>query len=234
MFVQIVRVPSGSRCRSFDKDKVMIVTDESVLQETMLIQRAVKGDLDAFNQLVLKYQHMAYRRAYNLLGEHQCAEDATQESFIRVFQNLRQFRGTSFRAWLLKIVTNTCYDFFRRSKRHAIMDLIPRGDSSNEIEFQDWLADSNTSVQDSVEQNELSRALYRILDELPHRYRDILTLVDIHELDYTEAAEVLGIPVGTVKSRLARARYQMRERISQSIEISHNSQRTTHTNYSRV
>lgn len=87
------------------------------MDEKALIQDALQGDLDAFNRLVLAYQDRVYNQAYRVLGESQAADDATQEAFISAYKNLRSFRGGSFRAWLLRIVTNACYDELRRRKR---------------------------------------------------------------------------------------------------------------------
>ena len=181
--------------------------------EEMLIITASKGDLDAFNELVLAYQNVAYYHAYALLRDPALAEDATQDSFIRAFQNIAGFRGGSFRAWILKIVTNAAYDMLRRSKRHPTQSLYPEDEYGEEIETPAWLADTTTSVQDTVEQSEFSRDLYRLIDELPAVYRTVLTLVDLHELDYAEVADALKIPLGTVKSRLARARYKISEKL---------------------
>lgn len=181
--------------------------------EEMLIITASKGDLDAFNELVLAYQNIAYYHAYALLRDPALAEDATQDSFIRAFQNMPGFRGGSFRAWILKIVRNAAYDMLRRSKRHPTQSLYPEDEYGDEIETPAWLADTTTSVQDTVEQSEFSRDLYRLIDELPAVYRTVLTLVDLHELDYAEVADALKIPLGTVKSRLARARYRISEKL---------------------
>ena len=174
---------------------------------------ASKGSLDAFNQLVLRYQDRAYHHAYALLRDPALAEDATQDSFLRAFQHITEFRGGSFRAWILKIVTNSAFDMLRRSKRHPMQSLYPEDEDGDEVESPVWLADS-TSVQEVVEQREFSKDLHRLIDEMPVVYRTVLILVDLYELDYAEAAEALKIPIGTVKSRLARARLKMSEKLS--------------------
>lgn len=190
---------------------------ERVLQkfstDEQWIEQAARGDLDAFNQLVLSYQDMAYNHAYGLLGDSAQAEDVTQESFIKAFQALNSFRGGSFRGWLLKIVTNTTYDLLRRSKKHLIQPLIPEDENGEELESAHWLADPAPSVQAVVEQKELSSDLGHLLGELPDVYRSVLVLVDVQEFDYSEAAQALNVPVGTIKSRLARARLQMQKKL---------------------
>lgn len=181
--------------------------------EEMLINTASKGDLDAFNQLALRYQDLAYHHVHALLRDPALAEDATQDSFIRAFQNMAGFRGGSFRAWILKIVTNSTYDMLRRSKRHPTQSLYPEDEYGDEIEAPVWLADTTTSVQDIVERSEFSRDLYRLINDLPAVYRTVLTLVDLHDFDYAEVADALKIPIGTVKSRLARARQRISEKL---------------------
>jgi RNA polymerase sigma-70 factor (ECF subfamily) len=179
------------------------------ITEDTLVKQAIRGSLEAFNQLVLTYQDLAYHRAYFLLGDCALAEDATQESFIKAFQGMKKFRGGSFRAWLLKIVTHCVYDIQRQSKRHPTLPLYPEDEDGDEMESPAWLADPAPSVQNLVERNELSKVLYRNVEELPETYRSVITLIDLYEFDYKEAASALEIPVGTVKRRLARARLQV-------------------------
>jgi len=195
-------------------------TQTAQYDEGSLVRLASSGDLDAFNQLVLANQDMAYHYAYTLLGDPASAEDAAQESFIKAFQNIGGFRGGSFRGWLLKIVTNSAYDMLRRSKRHPTQPLFPEDDNGEEIESPAWLADPSASVQETVEENELSKCVYKMLDKLPDVYRSVITLIDLYELDYAEAAQALKVPIGTVKSRLARARLQMQKKLREGFEYS--------------
>jgi RNA polymerase sigma-70 factor (ECF subfamily) len=188
------------------------------IDEERLTTRAMEGDLDAFNQLVLRYQNWAYNYAYTLLGDPALAEDATQNGFINAFQGMGGFRGGSFRGWLLKIVTNSAYDILRRARRHPTQPLFPVDENEEEFDSATWLADPSASVEHAVEQKELSKEIYRILEELPDVYRSVLVLIDVHGLDYIEAAHALQIPVGTVKSRLARARLQMQAKLRKNME----------------
>lgn len=181
------------------------------MDEISLIESARKGDLDAFNRLVLAYQDVVYNHAYRVLGDPQLADDAAQDTFIAAFNNLRKFRGGSFKAWLLRIVTNTCYDELRRQKRRPITSLEPVDDSGDEIESPHWLMDHADLPEDQVERDELGRAIQHCLDELPVDFRVVVALVDIQGMDYAEAAAVIGAPLGTVKSRLARARLRLRD-----------------------
>jgi RNA polymerase sigma-70 factor (ECF subfamily) len=175
-----------------------------------LIQAARKGDLNAFNRLILAYQDMVYSQAYRVLGDPQAADDAAQVAFISAYKNLRKFRGGSFRAWLLRIVTNACYDELRRQKRRPTTSLEPLDDSGEEIESPRWLADSSELPEDSILRTELGQAIQRCLERLPLDFRTVVILVDVQGMDYLEAASVIEKPLGTVKSRLARARQRMR------------------------
>ena len=181
------------------------------MDEIALIKDARQGDLDAFNRLVLAYQDRVYSQAYRLLNDPHGADDATQEAFISAYKNLRSFRGGSFRAWLLRIVTNACYDELRRRKRKPTTSLEPLDDSGNEIESPHWIADPGELPEDNIVRAELGMAIQNCLDKLPVDFRVVVVLVDVQGMDYLEAADVIGKPLGTVKSRLARARSRMRD-----------------------
>jgi len=176
------------------------------MDENALIQAAQDGDLDAFNRLVLAYQDMVYIQAYRVMDEPAAAEDISQTAFISAYRHIDSFRGGSFRAWLLRITTNACYDELRRRKRRPTTPLEPLDDSGEEIESPRWMADPSESPEDSAQRAELRRALRHCLSELSPDFRAVVALVDVQGMDYADAAEVMGTPIGTVKSRLARAR----------------------------
>ena len=181
------------------------------MDEAALIQASRQGDLDAFNRLVLNYQNMLYSQAYRMMGDPAMAEDATQEAFISAYKNLGSYRGGSFKAWLLRIVTNASYDELRRQKRRPTTPLEPLDEDDDEIESPHWLADPGESPEEAAERTELGRALQRCLNDLPSDFRSVVILVDIQGMDYTEAAQTVGKPLGTVKSRLARGRLRLRD-----------------------
>ncbi len=181
------------------------------MDETALIQAARDGDIDSFNRLVLAYQDMVYNQAYRMMGDYDSAGDATQEAFISAFRKLNTYRGGSFRAWLLRIVTNACYDELRRRQRRPTTPLEPLDDSGNELESPRWIIDPGESPEESVERAELNHAIQHCLDALPLDFKVVVILVDVQGLDYTEAAHAMGKPLGTVKSRLARARIRLRD-----------------------
>ncbi|MHB1319243.1 MAG: sigma-70 family RNA polymerase sigma factor [Anaerolineae bacterium] len=167
------------------------------------------GSADAFNELVLRYQSQAYNLAYHLIKDPAAADDATQEAFLSAYRSLSHFRGGSFRAWLLRIVANACYDELRRRRRQPKVSWADFGDLDEEANPR--LADPGPDPEESLQQQELRRVLERALGKLPEHQRITLMLIDSLGLSYEEAAQAMGIAVGTVKSRLARARGEMQE-----------------------
>lgn len=175
------------------------------------IDRAQSGDLEAFNQLVLANQDRIYHQAYRLVGDPDTAEDLTQEAFLSAYLKLNQFRGGSFQAWMLRIVTNLCYDELRNRKRHPILPLEPVGRDGEELESPYWIVDQNPFPEEIAERSELREKLQSCLDLISVEFRTAVILVDIQEMDYAEAASVMGSSIGTLKSRLARGRMKLAE-----------------------
>jgi RNA polymerase sigma-70 factor (ECF subfamily) len=181
------------------------------MDESVLIIEAKRGDLDSFNTLVLHYQDTLYNTARRILGDDDLAADATQEAFISAFRGLNSFRGGSFKAWLMRTVTNASYDELRRRKRRPTIALEPDGEDGDGMDEPRWLADPNLSPEDTAEARELEHAMEHCLEGLPFDYRTVVVMADIEGLDYTEVAAAVRVPLGTVKSRLARARLRLRE-----------------------
>ncbi len=177
--------------------------------EAALIQSARRGNLESFNVLVVYYQDNVYSVAYRIMGEGDAAEDATQEAFISAFRHIGDYRGGNFRSWLLRITTNTCYDELRRRKRRPIsmLDDLPGAESDDGPPLP---ADTPTPEQ-AAQENELSRAIQNCIQGLQVDQRTILILSDIEGLSYQEIAESAGVNLGTVKSRLSRARAGVRQ-----------------------
>lgn len=183
------------------------------MDDAALIYSARMGDLEAFNRLVLSYQDLIYRQAYHLLGDREGAEDAVQDAFLSAYRHLRIFRDGNFKCWLLRIVTNTCYDELRRRKRRRTIPLDPVDTQDVPVESTFWLEDPQEPPELRAERSDLARDLQGCLDSLLPEFREAVVLVDIQGLDYLEAARAAGIPVGTLKSRLARARMKLRHRL---------------------
>lgn len=181
------------------------------MDESALILDAQHGNLEAFNSLVLTYQDSVYNTALRILGDEDLAADASQEAFLSAFRALNSYRGGSFRAWLLRTVTNACYDELRRKKRRPTTPLEPEAPDGDEIESPRWMADPNATPEESLDQAELEHAIQHCLENLPTEFRAVVVLADIQGLDYAEVAVAVKKPLGTVKSRLARARLRLRE-----------------------
>jgi RNA polymerase sigma-70 factor (ECF subfamily) len=182
------------------------------MDEQALIGEALRGDLDSFNRLVMEYQDRAFGLAYRILGDPDSAADAAQEAFISAFRNLRQYRGGSFRAWLLRIVTNACYDELRRRKRRPTTSIDDLGqgegpDEESRIEMQSV----GDGPEEAAESRELAEAIENCLKGLPQEFRTVAVLADVLGFGYQEIGQTIGTPVGTVKSRLARARARLRD-----------------------
>jgi RNA polymerase sigma-70 factor (ECF subfamily) len=181
------------------------------MDEPALIQEAQRGDLDSFNTLVLNYQDMLFNTALRIMGDPDSAADATQEAFLSAFRAIKSFRGGSFKSWLLRTVTNACYDELRRQKRRPTTPLEPVMDDGEEMEAPRWMADPSMGPEEEAEIEELEHAIQHCLDELPTDFRAVVVLTDIQGMDYKEVAKAVRAPLGTIKSRLARARLRMRE-----------------------
>lgn len=181
------------------------------MDEPALIDAAQRGELDAFNRLVLQYQELAFNVALRVMGEKAAAADATQEAFISAYRSLRGYRGGSFRSWLLRIVTNACYDELRRRKRRPAVSLDALVEDSEEDEGSVGSTKLADNPEAAVQRHELIDAIQDCLNGLQPEFRIVAILVDVQGLDYDEAAHSIGKPLGTVKSRLARARAKLRE-----------------------
>jgi RNA polymerase sigma-70 factor (ECF subfamily) len=179
-------------------------------EETRLIQAAQAGDREAFNQLIQLHQQRLYSVAYHLLGEAAPAADATQEAMIAAYRSLGSFRNGSFRNWLLRIVTRKCYDFLRdvKSRRSVSWENFDDDDPTR--------ASSEDGPEAVVQRRELARRLEAGLAGLSFQEREMIVLSDIQGLSYMEIAQTTTRPVGTVKSRLSRARGKLREELRTS------------------
>src|SRR5512147_254849 len=181
------------------------------MDENALILEAQRGDLDSFNTLVLHYQDIVFNTALRILGDDDLAADASQEAFLSAFRSISTFRGGSFKAWLLRTVTNACYDELRRQKRRPTTALEPDTDDGEEIDSPRWLADPSMTPAEKAEADELEHALQHCLNNLPLEFKTVVVMADIQGMDYSEVAIAVHVPLGTIKSRLARARLRLRE-----------------------
>jgi RNA polymerase sigma-70 factor (ECF subfamily) len=187
--------------------------------EKTLIEAAQRGDLESFNLLILRYQNLLFGIALRLLNDEDLAADAVQEALVSAFRRFHTFRGDSLRSWLARVVVNACYDELRKKRRQHSIPLEQFNAEGDEIETSYWLVDPQADPELQFESTELETVLHKSLNKLPPVYRLMLQLVDIEGLSYDEAAMAAGIPVGTVKSRLARARLQMQRSLQAAGEL---------------
>ncbi len=182
------------------------------MDEQGYIKQAQKGDIAAFNQLVRAHQQVVYRTAFRVLGDQAAAEDAAQDAFISAFKHIRAYRGGSFKAWLLRIVTNSCYDQLRVKQRRPTTSLDALLlDPDNPAPGAEPAAPHDASPQEWAERQELGEKIQQGLNTLPPDQRMTLVLVDIEGFNYEDAALATDTNVGTVKSRLSRARAHLRD-----------------------
>ncbi len=186
------------------------------MNEEALIRAAQRGDVDAFNRLVLEYQQMAYNAAYRVLGNEDRAMDATQDAFLRGFRALNQFRGGSFKTWLMRIVTNCSYDQLRLNQRRPTT---PIEDLVEDDEHSMLLDDNTEQPQDRIERQELGDLIQAGLNTLPPDQRATVVLCDIEGMDYGEIAQATSVSLGTVKSRLSRGRAKLRDFLLEHREL---------------
>lgn len=192
------------------------------LQHT--IQAATSGDETAFARLVGYYQGAAERIAQHILRTEEAAADAVQEALIKAHRALPRFQEGNFRSWLLRIVTNTCYDHLRRQKRRNAISL----DELIEVSGLELPA-SDTAHQEDPErtaiQNESMKLILAAIDTLPVWHRNVVLLIDVYGYDYAEAADMLSLPLGTIKSRLSRARATLRDALVEADMVPANMRR---------
>jgi RNA polymerase sigma-70 factor (ECF subfamily) len=197
--------------------------------EADLLARSRDGDTASFNVLVERYQTPVYNLCLRMLGAQQPAEDATQEAFISAFRHLERFRGGSFRAWLFRIASNACYDELRRRKARRTVSLDEPGDRDDDRAIDP--PSVAASMEEHAEQTELRESIQDALAQLPEDQRLALVLCDVQGMDYSEIAVVMSCSLGTVKSRINRARSRMRALLQQRGELL--PQRFRHTGETR-
>lgn len=202
------------------------------MEEKSLIQKAAAGDTAAFEQLVLRYQTQVYNLALRMVSNDADAQDLAQEAFVRAWRALDSFQFSSqFSTWLYRLTSNICIDFLRAQKKHKAVSLTVLQDD----ETQQWdMEDSAPLPEAQMIDREEHEALAEAIASLDPEYRQVLVLRIVNDCSYQQISQVLGIREGTVKSRLSRAREQLRKKLSQNGNLSapcaSNSQKGGRTN----
>lgn len=187
------------------------------VDEAAWIEASKAGDVQAFNRLVIAHQQAAYDLALRMLRDENTAADVTQDAFLAAFTHLHQFRGGSFKAWLLRIVLNQVYDRLRKAKRRPAesLDLMTYDDEAPALQI--------ASGDPTPEEAALSRELMACIDEglrtLSPDQQATVILCDVQGMSYEEAASATGASAGTVKSRLSRGRASMRGYLAKHMEL---------------
>jgi RNA polymerase sigma-70 factor, ECF subfamily len=182
--------------------------------ESDLVERSKGKDLSAFNQIVERYQSHVFNLAARILGDRAAAEDVAQETFISAFRAIDGFRGGSLRGWLLRIASNRSYDSIRSTKRRSENSL---DESLENPSFQP--AAKDPSPEQMALQGELRDEIQSAVLSLPPDQRAVVVMIDVQGLSYDEASEATGASLGTVKSRLSRARAAVRGHLLDRSEL---------------
>ena len=177
-------------------------------EDAQLVRLTREGDLSAFNAIVERYQSHVFNLSARILGNRTTAEDATQDTFISAYGAIGKFRGGSLRAWLLRIASNQSYDILRAAKRRPAQSL---DESLENPSFQ--VRSGDETPEQAAVRNELGDEIQRAITTLPEDQRTVLVLIDVQGLSYDEAAQAAGTSIGTVKSRLSRARSRIRDHL---------------------
>jgi RNA polymerase sigma-70 factor (ECF subfamily) len=193
------------------------------------LRAAQGGDVAAFNTLILTYQRQLFNVCYRTLGNGEDAADATQDALLSAFRGLKSFNGpaSGLRGWLLRIAVNTCYDHLRRRQRRPADSLDALGglDPEHETSVADRLPDPGLNPEQHSLGAETARAIQAAIDRLPPDQRLTVILCDVQGLSYDEVALTMSVELGTVKSRLSRARAQLRDLLAEKGELPPGSQR---------
>ena len=194
-----------------------MTTEKISLDERDLIERSQRGDTQAFDRLVGEHYVMVYNTAYRMLGSPELAEGATVEAFARAYRSLDRFRGDSaFSTWLYRIVTNVSLGYLRGSTQPvASLDEGWGEEGAQQREVPDESANPARTALQRRRQQVVHQALQRLSGD----HRAVLVLYDLHGFPYEEVSAILGVPVGTVKSRLNRARHALKRELAPELEL---------------
>lgn len=200
-----------------------MTTDAGLPQEAVedLVERAKAGDRPAFGQLVEVYQDRIYGYVSRMLGDPDEAEDVAQETFVRAYRSLPQFRGAaSFHTWLYRIASNLAIDVARRNRRQNTGNFsLDEPLESEEGDYEREIADEGGSPEQLTQRREMQELVRQAVAELPEKLRAVVVLYELQGESYEDIAEILGCPLGTVKSRLFNARSQLKDMLEQLVDV---------------
>ncbi len=176
------------------------------------IREVLKGDQNAYGEIVELYKDKVFQLCYRMLGNHHEAEDIAQEAFIRAYVNIARFNmELKFSTWIYRIATNLCIDRIRKKKPDFYLDAEVSGTDGLTM-YSQVAAETNLPEED-LESIELQEAIQRAISKLPEKYRTVIVLKYIEELSLNEISEILDMPLGTVKTRIHRGRESLRQQL---------------------
>ncbi|MDO4799420.1 MAG: sigma-70 family RNA polymerase sigma factor [Bacillota bacterium] len=181
--------------------------------EKLLIEKSIQGDVTSFETLIRRYDRYVYNIAYRMLGNEEDAKDAAQEAMIKAYRNIANFRAESaFSTWLYRITINVCKDELKKRRDAVLYYEDPDGDAKNVVEH---LVSDERDPLIIYEQNELKRQLMEAMKELSPEHREVLVRKDVLDESYEAIAHAIEVPIGTVRSRLNRARLTLRGKMQE-------------------
>lgn len=179
-----------------------------------LVHQCLQGSEEAFEAIVCQYQDKVYTLCYRYTGNSEDAYDLAQEAFIKSFRSLHTFKGTSnFSTWLYRITTNVCLDEMRRKKRRVTVQSLDDPVETADGEVSKTVQDESPGADVLYEQQEFAQYIQHLLNQMKPEHRMVIVLKDIMDFTYEEIAQMLNISIGTIKSRLSRARELLRKKL---------------------
>ncbi|ABW18750.1 RNA polymerase sigma factor [Alkaliphilus oremlandii] len=188
------------------------------LQEASLIEQSKAGNIDSFEQLILAHQKKAFNIAYRILGNLEDANDVTQEALLKAYKGISKFNAkSSFSTWLYTIVTNTSMDFIRKNRK-TIVTYLDREYETEEGSYKTQVYSDQETPEEILEKKEVQKLVNDAIEQLSDEHRKIIVLRDIQQFSYQEIAQILNCSEGTVKSRINRARNNLKILIKEKLD----------------
>jgi RNA polymerase sigma-70 factor, ECF subfamily len=187
--------------------------------EINLLKKSKNGDIEAFEELIDGYQKKVFNIAFRMVGNYDDASELAQEVFIKIFKGIKSFKEEStFSTWVYKITTNVCLDELRKTRNNKSISLDEEL-KLDDGEVQIQIVDHRPSPEIILEQKEIKKTVKKAIDNLSHEHRIVIILRELNGLNYGEIAKILKCPVGTVKSRINRARQELKEILKNNKEL---------------